>query len=122
MYPLRGNNVILKITLFLNSHFQLHITVLISIQSLGIYLARAEGTILCRGELADNHCSKPVVPKMCSAERKGSAISSQGISGCISVMVTTLKFTYFFKLKDSCFVKNNSETSLIGDIFISYDR
>ena len=32
-----------------------------------------------------------------------------------------LKFT-FFKLKEKCFVKNYGGTSLIGDMFISYDR
>jgi hypothetical protein len=39
--------------------------------------------------------SKSVVPKVCSEDPKGSATSSKGIRGYISVMAT-LKFTYFF--------------------------
>jgi len=39
---------------------------------------------------------RPVVPKMCYTVRKGSATSSQGIRGYISVMVI-LKFTSLFK-------------------------
>jgi len=35
--------------------------------------------------------------------------------------MATLKFTYFFKLKNN-FVKDNQLTSLIGYVFISYDR
>jgi hypothetical protein len=38
------------------------------------------------------HSYKPVVPQVCSADPKGSATSSQGIRGYISVMAT-LKFT-----------------------------
>jgi hypothetical protein len=58
-----------------------------------------------------------VVPKVCSAVAKGIMTSSQAVQEYISVMAT-LKFTYFFKLKEGCFAKNNSETSLIGDVFI----
>ena len=58
--------------------------------------------------------SNAVVPKVCSADPKGSTISSQGIHGYLSVMVT-FKFTTYF-------VKNNHRTSLIGDVFILYDR
>jgi len=59
-----------------------------------------------------------VVPKVCSANPKGSAISSQGVGGCISVMANL----HFLKLMEYCFVKNNLRTSLIGVVFISYDR
>ena len=47
---------------------------------------------------------KAVVPKLCSADPKGSATSSQGIRGYISVMVT-LKFTYFFNSKNNVLLK-----------------
>ena len=43
--------------------------------------------------------ARPVVPKLSSADSKGSVTSSQGIRGYISVM-TTLKFTYIFKVKE----------------------
>jgi hypothetical protein len=36
-------------------------------------------------------------------------------------LMAALKFTCFFKLRELCFVKNNLESSLIGDVFISYD-
>jgi hypothetical protein len=36
--------------------------------------------------------------------------------------MAALKATYFVKLKKEYFVKNNRGTSLIGDVFISYDR
>jgi hypothetical protein len=39
--------------------------------------------------------SSAVVPKVCSADDKGSATSSQGIRGYISLM-TTVKFAYAF--------------------------
>jgi hypothetical protein len=32
--------------------------------------------------------------------------------------MATLKFTYFFKLKEEYFVKNNSETSFIGCVYL----
>lgn len=38
---------------------------------------------------------KPVVPKVCSVDPKGSATSSQGLSGCLSIMATlNLVFCY----------------------------
>jgi len=40
---------------------------------------------------------KPVVPKVCSADPKGSATISQGIHGYISVMAT-LKFDVLLKI------------------------
>ena len=49
-----------------------------------------------------------VVPKACCA--MGSATSSQGIRGYISVMAT-LKFTYFL-IKGTIVIKNNEEYSL----------
>jgi hypothetical protein len=62
-------------------------------------------------------CSRSgaVVTKVRSTGPKGSATSSQGIRGYISVMAA-LKF--FFKFKEYCFVKNNRGTSLTGDVFI----
>jgi hypothetical protein len=45
--------------------------------------------------------------------------SPQKIRGHISVLAT-LKFT--FRINDKSFVKNNRGTSLIVDLFISYDR
>ena len=57
---------------------------------------------------------------MCSGDSKGSANNSHGFCGYIYVMAT-LKFTYF-EMNDECFLKYNHETSLIGDVFISYDR
>ena len=42
--------------------------------------------------------SRTVVPKVCSADPKGSASGSQGISGHISVMAT-FKFTYLFLIQ-----------------------
>jgi hypothetical protein len=58
-----------------------------------------------------------VLPKVCSADLKGTATSSQGIRGYISLMAT-LKFTNFL-IKQLFF--NNRGTSLIGDVLISYD-
>jgi hypothetical protein len=43
-----------------------------------------------------NWC-KPVVPKVCSADPKGSATSSQGIRGYISVMATWKVLCYFHR-------------------------
>jgi len=60
-----------------------------------------------------------VVLKVCSANPKGSTTSSHGVSGCISLMA---KLHFFFKLLGYCYVKNNLRTSLIGAVFISYDR
>ena len=80
----------------------------------GLYESRASES---RGPL---YKSRAVVTEVRSANPKGSATSSQGIRGCISVMAT-LKFT-FLELKKQCFVKNNRRTSLTGDVFISYDR
>jgi len=54
------------------------------------------------------------VPKVCSADPKGSATSSQEICGYISVMAT-LKRTYFLIEGILFFFLNNRETSLIGD-------
>jgi len=42
-------------------------------------------------------CAKPLVPKLCSADPKGSATSSKDIRGHISVLAA-LKFTYFLVL------------------------
>ena len=53
------------------------------------------------------------VPKVCSADPKGSATSSQEICGYISVMAT-LKLTYFL-IEGITFFLNNNGTSLIGD-------
>ena len=61
--------------------------------------------------------SRAVVTKECSADPEVSANCSQGIRG-ILLQWLLLKFTYF--LKEQSFVKNNPETSLIGDMFISY--
>jgi hypothetical protein len=61
-----------------------------------------------------------VVPKVCFADRKGYATSSQGIHGYTDV-TTILKFTYLL-LKGKYFVKSNRETSLTESMFISYDR
>jgi len=36
--------------------------------------------------------------------------------------MAALKFNYFLKLSDRCFVKDNRATSLIGGMFISRDR
>jgi hypothetical protein len=41
---------------------------------------------------------RAVVPKLCSADHKGSVTSSQGIRGYISVMAA-IKFTYFLLVK-----------------------
>jgi hypothetical protein len=62
----------------------------------------------------------PMAPKTCSADPKKSAISSQGIREHISVMVA-LKFPYILN-KRMTFIKNNSETSAIGYVFVSCDR
>ena len=51
---------------------------------------------------------------------QGSATSSQGVRGYISVM-SNKKFT-IFKLQESWFVKNNPVSSLIDHVFISFDR
>jgi hypothetical protein len=52
---------------------------------------------------------------------KRSATCSQGIHGYISVMTAaTVNCTYFI-LNEQCFVKNNCGTSVIGNVFISYD-
>jgi len=64
--------------------------------------------------------SDAVLPKACSKDPLESATSSQRIRGYISV-IATLKFTYFLITK-KWFVKNNSGTSLIGCMSISYDR
>jgi hypothetical protein len=41
-------------------------------------------------------CANPVVPKLCSADPKGSATSSQGIHGHTHIYVLgALKVTYF---------------------------
>jgi hypothetical protein len=55
-----------------------------------------------------------VVPKLCTADPRGTVISFQGICGYISVMVVV------FKLKE-CFVKNSCVIYLTGNEFISYD-
>ena len=60
-----------------------------------------------------------MVPKVYSGDSKGFANNSHGFRGYIYVMAT-LKFTYF-EIK-RCFLNYNHETSLIGDVFISYDR
>ena len=60
---------------------------------------------------------------MCSMDPKGSAVSSLGICGYISV-IAALKFTYFL-IKGMIFfffLKNNQGTSLIGSVFILYDH
>ena len=44
--------------------------------------------------------SRAVVPKVCFADPKGSATSSQGTSGYISVM-GTFQFTYFFNQRNN---------------------
>ena len=62
-----------------------------------------------------------MVPKVCLTDPKGSPTSFQGIRDYISVMAA-LKFTYLLKVKEYYFVNNNRVTSLIGDMFISYDR
>jgi hypothetical protein len=46
---------------------------------------------------------------------------SQGIRGYISVMAA-LKFIYSLIKGIKCFVKINRGISLIGDVFILYDR
>jgi hypothetical protein len=61
-----------------------------------------------------------VVLTMCSMDPKGSAISSLGICGYISV-IAALKFTYFLIKGLMFFFKNNQGTSLIGNVFILYD-
>jgi hypothetical protein len=63
---------------------------------------------------------RPVVPTVRSTNPMGSATSSQGIRGYISVILT-LKFIYCVN-KGTVFVKNNSRTSLNGDVFISHER
>jgi len=62
--------------------------------------------------------SSPVVPKLCSVDPKGSAKSSQGISGYVSE-IDTLK-DYLFLIRGKLFVKSSRGTSLIGDVYISY--
>jgi hypothetical protein len=63
--------------------------------------------------------TRSVVSKMCIANPKRSATSSQGIRGYITVMAT-LKFT--FLIKGITFFLNNRGPSLIDDMFTSYDR
>lgn len=60
-----------------------------------------------------------MVLKMCSIDPKGSAVSSLGICGYISV-IAALKLTYF--LIKVIFLKNNRGTSLMGNVFILYDH
>jgi hypothetical protein len=62
------------------------------------------------------HDARPVLPKICSTDPNGSI----GIRGYISV-ITTLKFTYIFKVKEQYTFKNNRGTSLIEDMYILYD-
>jgi len=57
--------------------------------------------------------------KMCSADPKESATGSQVIRGFISVM-PNLKFTYSLNVINN-FISNNSDISLIGQRFMSYD-
>jgi hypothetical protein len=62
-----------------------------------------------RRRRASNRRRTLVVPTLCSADPKGSATSSRGIRGYISLMATSI-------------VKNNRGNSFIGDVFILYDR
>jgi len=62
-----------------------------------------------------------VVPNVCSANPNGSANSSRGIREYVSVMATLI-LTYFLMKVIMPFVKNNCETSLIGDMLNSYFR
>jgi len=57
---------------------------------------------------------------VCFVDLKGSATSSQGILGYISV-VAAVKFTYFL-IKEMTFFFKYLGTSLLGCVFISYDR
>ena len=68
-----------------------------------------------RPEYETNHSrtSSAVVPKVCSADSKISATSSQGIRGHNSVIVT-------FKL--DVLLKDNRGNSLIGHRVISYEH
>jgi len=52
--------------------------------------------------------SIPLVPKMCTADLKGSMTGSQGIHGFIFVMAT-LKFMYFFHYKNNILLKTIEE-------------
>jgi len=45
-----------------------------------------------------------LVPKVCSADPRGSATGSQGIRGYVSVMAT-LKFTFSFKSRNKVLLK-----------------
>jgi hypothetical protein len=47
---------------------------------------------------------RPVVPEVCAANPEGSATSSQGIRGFITVM-TISKFTYFLNLMNNVLIK-----------------
>jgi hypothetical protein len=67
-----------------------------------------------------------VAPKVCSADPKKSATSSQGIRGHISVMAA-LKLLYILKLpyiliERINFTKNNHGTSVISYVFILCDH
>jgi hypothetical protein len=72
-----------------------------------------------RGIKSGNQSSKAVVSKMCSADTKWPATSSQGIHGYISVTATSM-FTYF-SIKEIMFVKNYPGASLIVDVFILHE-
>jgi hypothetical protein len=57
--------------------------------------------LLFRAECFSKHI-RVVVPKVCSADRKGSPTSSQGIRG-YSFIIAVLKFAYFFLTKEIMF-------------------
>ena len=76
-------------------------------------------TTVTQTDRQDCRLVSAVVPSLCSAGPKGSATSSQGIRGFISI-TAALQFTCFIIKGIKLF--KNCATSLIGDIYMSYDR
>jgi hypothetical protein len=66
-------------------------------------------------------CYRPVVFRVCIVDPKGFETSSQGIHGYFSEMGTS-NYIFFLNWGISLFSKNNHVTSLIGEVFVSYDR
>jgi hypothetical protein len=65
-------------------------------------------------------CLDQWLSKVCAMNLKGPATISQGIRGYISVLAA-MKFSNFL-IKRIMFCLKYCENSLIGDVFISYDR
>ena len=62
---------------------------------------------------------RPVVPKLCSADPKWSSTISHRFHR-YAAAIAVWKFTHF--LIKEYFFKKNCGTSLIGELFVSYDR